>query len=126
MIVEVKIIEKIGAFFSRMFQSKKEKREQDELHLKKALDLLKELEETWDLPPAERKDLVDYTNLLIQNAQEIRMRKNKAVVRDIRAFSKRNCLAGVIPKSELERVHTETLELLGKMKESVSDTDRQT
>ena len=125
MIVEVKFIEKIGSFFSRMFRSKKEKREQDALHLKKAFDLLKELEETWDLPPEERRDLVDYTNLLLQNAQEIRLRKNRAIVRDIKAFSKRNCLAGVIPKSELERVHNETLELLGKMKESASDIDRQ-
>ena len=120
MIVEVKFIEKIGAFFSRMFQSKKEKREQDALHLKKAFDLLKELEETWDLPPAERKDLVDYTNLLLQSAQEIRLRKNKAIVRDMRAFSKRNCLAGVIPKSELERVHDETLALLEKLRPIIS------
>jgi hypothetical protein len=125
MIVEIKFIEKIGDFFTRMFQNKKEKRERDASHLKKAYDLLKELEETWDLPLSERRDLVDYTNLLLQNAQEIRLRKNKAIVRDIRAFSKRNCLAGVIPKSELERVYNETLELLGKMKESASDTDRQ-
>lgn len=119
--MEIKFIEKIGDFFSRMFQSRKEKRERDASHLQKAYDLLKELEETWDLPLAERRDLVDYTNLLLQNAQEIRMRKNRSIVRDIRVFSKRNCLAGVIPKSELERVHNETLELLGKMKESASE-----
>ena len=119
MIVEIKFIEKLGSFFSRMFQSRKEKREQDASHLKKAFDLLNELEQTWDLPPTERKDLVDYTNLILQNAQEIRMRKNKSIVRDLRAFAKKNCLAGVIPKSELERVHNETVELLEKLKTAV-------
>lgn len=112
MIVETRIIKKIADFFSRLFQSREKKREQDALLLQKSYDLLKELEQTWDAPPAERKDLVDYTNLLLQNAQEIRTRKNKAIARHIRRFAERNCLAGVIPKSELERVHKETEELL--------------
>ena len=115
MIVEIKFIEKIGGFFSRIFQSKKEKREQDAAHLQEAYNLLKELEQTWDLPPTERKDLVDYTNLLLQKAQEIRTRKNKVIVRNIRRFAQRNCLAGVIPDFEMERVHKETEELLEKM-----------
>jgi len=115
MIVEVKLINQIGAFFKRLFQSKKEKKEQDASLLQEAYDLLKDLEQTWDLPPAERKDLVDYTNLLLQSAKEIKTRKNKAIARHIRSFAKRNCLAGVIPTSELERVHKETEELLEKM-----------
>jgi len=80
-------------------------------------NLLKELEQTWEVPPAKRVDFVDYTNLLLQKAQEIRLRKNRALARQIRAFSQRNCLAGVIPDSEMERVHQETEELfkiLGK------------
>jgi hypothetical protein len=115
MIVEIKFIEKIGGFFSRMFKSKKEKKEQDAAHLQEAFDLLKELEQTWDLPPTERKDLVDYTNLLLQKAQEIRTRKNKVIARNIRRFAQRNCLAGVIPDFEMERVHKETEELLERM-----------
>ena len=112
MIAETKLIKKLGEFFSRVFQSKKEKKEQDASLLQEAYYLLKELEQTWNLPPAERKDLVDTTNLLLQKAQEIRTRKNRAITRHIRAFAKRNCLAGVIPTSELERVHKETVELL--------------
>ena len=112
MIAETKLIKKMSEFFSRLMKSKKEKREQDTLLLKEAHDLLKELEQTWDAPPAERVDLVDYTNLLLQKAQEIRSRKNKAIARHIRAFAQKNCLAGVIPKTELERVHKETVELL--------------
>lgn len=112
MIVETKFIEKIGTFFSRLFQSKKEKKEKDASLLQESYDLLKELDQTWDLPPTERKDLVDYTNLLLQKAQKISSRKNKAIARHIRNFAQRNCLAGVIPTSELERVHKETEELL--------------
>ena len=97
-----------------MFQNKKEKREQDALLLKEAHDLLEELEQTWDAPPAQRIDLVDTTNLLLQKAQEIRSRKNKAIARHIRAFAQKNCLAGVIPDSEMKRVHKETEELLEK------------
>lgn len=115
MIAETKIIKNIGEFFSRLFQSRKEKRKQDELFLQQSYDLLKELEETWDLPTAERKDFVDYTNLLLQKVQEIRLRKNKAIANKIRRFARRNCLAGVIPDSELERMHKETVELLERM-----------
>ncbi len=114
MIAETKIIKKMGDFFSRLFQSKKEKREQDVTLLQEAYDLLKELKQTWDNPPAERVDLVDYTNLLLQKAQEIRTRKNKAMARELLSFAERNCLAGVIPDSEMERVHQETVELLEK------------
>lgn len=115
MIAETRFIKMIGGFFSRLFQSKKEKREQDAVLLKESYDLLKELEETWDLLPAERKDLVDYTNMLLQKVQEIRTRKNKAIARHIRRFAERNCLAGVIPDSEMKRVHKETEELLERM-----------
>ena len=112
MIAETKLIKTIGEFFSRLFQSKREKREQDALLLKESYDLLKELEQTWGVPPAKRIDLVDYTNLLLQKTHEVRSRKNKALARQIRAFAQRNCLAGVIPDSEMERVHKETKELL--------------
>lgn len=114
--MEIKFIKNIGDFFSRLFQSKKEKREQDALLLKESYGLLNELEQTWNLPRAERKDLVDYTNLLLQRTKEIRLRKNKAIARHIRAFAQRNCLAGVIPDKEMERVHRETVELLEKMR----------
>ena len=114
MIAETKLIKKMGDFFSRLFQSKREKKEQDALLLQESYDLLKELEQKWPASADERIDLVDYTNLLLQKAQEIRIRKNKVIARHIRAFAKRNCLAGVIPASELERVHKETEELLGK------------
>ena len=117
MLAETRLFKSIGEFFSRLFQSKKEKREQDALRLKESYDLLKELEQTWKEPPAKRIDLVDYTNLLLQKTHGMRLRKNKAFARQIRAFAQRNCLAGVIPDSELERVHKETeelLEILGK------------
>ena len=112
MIAETRLFKAIGEFFSKLFQSKKEKKEQDALLLKKSYDLLKELEQTWEASPAKRIDLVDYTNLLLQKAHEIRLRKNKAIARQIRSFSQRNCLAGVIPDSEMERVRKETKELL--------------
>lgn len=115
MIAETKLVKKMSEFFSGLFQSKKEKREQDATLLQEAYGLLNELEQTWNLPRTERKDLVDYTNLLLQKAREIRSRKNKAIARHIRAFAQRNCLAGVIPDSEMERVHKETVELLEKM-----------
>ncbi len=116
MVVEIQFIKKINDFFSRLFQSKKEKREQDALLLQESYDLLKELEQNRDLPQAERKDLVDYTNLLLQKTKEVRIRKNRAIARHIRGFAQRNCLAGVIPDSELERVHKETGELIALMK----------
>lgn len=115
MIAETKIIKSLAEFFSRMFQSKKEKREKDAYLLREAYDLLKELERTWDAPPAKRVDLVDTTNFLLQKVQEIKLRKNKTIARQIRAFAQRNCLAGVIPNSEMERVHKETVVLLEKM-----------
>jgi hypothetical protein len=115
MIAETKLIKYLGDFMSRLFQSKKEKRERDATLLQEAYDLLKELEQTWDAPPSERVDLVDTTNLLLQKAQEIRTRKNKAIARHIRGFAERNCLAGVIPTSELERVHKETEALIEEM-----------
>jgi hypothetical protein len=114
MIAETKLSKSIGEFLSRLFQSKKEKSERDANLLQESYKLLKELEQNWDAPPPERKDLVDYTNLLLQKAQEIRSRKNKAIARHIRNFAQRNCLAGVIPDSELERVRKETVELLEK------------
>ncbi len=116
MIVEIKFIKTMGDFFSRLFQSKRKKREKDASLLQEAYDLLIELERTWNLPRSERKDLVDSTNLLLQKTQEIRTRKNRAIARNIRSFGRRNCLAGVIPDSELERVHKETEELIEKMK----------
>jgi hypothetical protein len=116
MIVEVKFVKQIGDFFSRLFQSRKEKREQDALLLRESYSLLKEMEQSRDLPPSERKDFVDFTNLLLQNAQAMRMRKNKPIARHIRRFAERNCLAGVIPDSELERLRKETIELIERMR----------
>jgi hypothetical protein len=116
MIAETRLVKNISEFFSRLFQSKKEKKENDAALLQESYDLLKELDQTWDLPRAERKDLVDVTNLLLQKVQEIRSRKNKALARQIRTYAQRNCLAGVIPDAEMERVHRETVELLEKLK----------
>ena len=122
MIAETKLVKKIGDFFSRLFQSKTEKKERDASLLNEAYDLLKELSQAWDVPTTKRIDLVDTTNLLLQKAQEIRTRKNKAVARHIRAFAKRNCLAGVIPDSELERVQKETEEILAILGKSLELT----
>jgi hypothetical protein len=97
-----------------MFQSKKEKREKDALLLKESYDLLKELAQEWEAPTGQRIDLVDTTNLLLQKVQEIKSRKNKSIARHIRSYAQRNCLAGVIPDSEMERVKKETVELLEK------------
>jgi hypothetical protein len=97
-----------------MFQSKKEKREKDALLLKESYDLLKELVQAWEAPTGQRIDLVDTTNLLLQKVQEIRSRKNKTIAHHIRSYAQRNCLAGVIPDSEMERVQKETVELLEK------------
>lgn len=116
MITETRIIKKIADFFSRLFQSRKEKKEKEASLLQKSFDLLNELEQKWSASADERIDLVDYTNLILQNAKEIKTRKNKAIARNIRSFAERNCLAGVIPDSELERVHKETEELIEKMK----------
>lgn len=116
MIAETKLIKKTSEFFSRVFQSKKEKREMDASLLKESYELLKELAQTWEAPTGKRIDLVDYTNLLLQKVHEVRSRKNKGIARQIRAYSQRNCLAGVIPEPEMERVKKETGELIEKMK----------
>ncbi len=115
MIVEIKFIKQMGDFLSRLFQSRKEKQEQDALLLQESYNLLKEMEQSRDLSPSERKDFVDFTNLLLQKTKEIRRRKNRSIGRQIRRFAERNCLAGVIPDSELERVYKETGELLERM-----------
>ena len=115
MIAETRLIKKMSDFLSRMFQSKKEKREKDTILLKESYELLKELESNLKDPSGQRIDLVDYTNLLLQKAHEMRLRKSKAIARQIRAYSQRNCLAGVIPDSEMERVHKETTELMEMM-----------
>ena len=114
MIAETRVFKKIAEFFSRLFQSKKEKREKDALLLKESFDLLKELAQAWETPTGQRIDLVDTTNLLLQKTHEIRSRKNKSITRHIRSYAQRNCLAGVIPDSEMERVQKETVELLEK------------
>ena len=106
---------KMADFLSRLFQSRKEKKEREASLLQESYDLLKELERKWSVSADESIDLVDYTNLLLQNAKEIKTRKNKAIALNIRGFAKRNCLAGVIPTSELERVRRETKELMELM-----------
>ncbi len=115
MIAETRSIKKMADFLSRLFQSRKEKKEREASLLQESYDLLKELERKWSVSADESIDLVDYTNLLFHNAKEIKTRKNKATARNIRAFAQRNCLAGVIPDSEMERVRRETEELLEKM-----------
>jgi len=114
----MKFINQIGVFFKRLFQSKKEKKEKDDSLLQGAYDLLMELTQKWTASPAEGIDLVDYTNLLLQKAKEVSRRKNKPIVREIQRFAKKNCLAGVIPESELERVRKETKELLALLTRS--------
>ena len=114
MIAETRLFKKVAEFFSRLFQSKKEKREQDALLLKESYDLLKELVKAWETPTGQRIDLVDTTNLLLQKAHDIKLRKNKSIARHMRAYAQRNCLAGVIPDSEMERVQKETGQLLEK------------
>jgi len=116
MIVETEAVKKILGFFRRMFQSRREQKEQEVKLLQESYDLLKELEQSWKVLSAERKDLVDYTNLLFDKAKRINRRENKELAREMRSFAKRNCLAGVIPDSELERVHKETGQLLEKMR----------
>lgn len=114
--METKFIKSIGGFFSRSFQNRKNKKERDASFLQESFNLLQELKKSWALPPKERLDLVDYTNLLHQKAREIKIRKNKPLARDLLLFAKRNCLAGSIPESEIERVHRETDELIERMK----------
>lgn len=114
--METKFIKTIGNFFSRPLQHRKIKTERDTSLLQESFDLLQELKKSWTLPPKERLDLVDYTNLLHQKAQEIKIRKNKPLARHLLLFAKRNCLAGSIPESEIERVHRETEELIDRIK----------
>ncbi len=47
--------------------------------MKKPDDLLKELEQKWSASADERIDLVNYTNLLLQNAKEIKTRKRSCL-----------------------------------------------
>jgi len=119
MIGEIKIIKMIKDFFSRSFHSRKEKKERDASLLQDSYNLLSELKQSWELPQSERLDLVDYTNLLLQKAHEVKIRKNKPLARHLLLFAKRNCLAGSIPDSEIKRVHQETEELLERMKKEL-------
>jgi hypothetical protein len=112
MIVEIKIIDSIIQFFTRLFQSKKEQKKKDISLLHEAYDLLKELESTWALPSTKTKDLVDYTNLLLEKSASIRLRENKIIAREIHKFAQRNCYAGALPSSESERILRETQDLL--------------
>lgn len=87
----------------------------DVMLLREAHALLKELESTWTLTSEKTKDLVDYTNLLLEKSANIRLRENKAIAREIRGFARRNCYAGSLPLSESERIHKETQGLLMKI-----------
>ena len=116
MIVETKFITSIRDFFLRSFQHRKNKMERDVSLLRESFDLLKELRQSWETSQAKHIDLVDYTNLLLQKAQEIKIRKNKPLARDLLLFAKRNCLAGSIPHTEIKRVQRETEELITRMK----------
>ena len=115
MIADIKIIDSIIHFFSRIFRSKKEKKREDLLLLHEIQDLLKELESTWTSPSTKPRDLVDYTNLLLEKSKSIRRRKNRAFAREVRDFAQRNCYAGALPLSESERIQKETQELLTKI-----------
>jgi len=114
--VETKFIKTIGDFFSRSLQHRKRKIERDASLLQESLSLLQELRQSWELPHTERLDLVDYTNLLLQKANEVKFRKNKPLALHLVSFAKRNCMAGSIPDKEMERVHRETEELIERLK----------
>lgn len=116
MIVETKIIKTIGDFFSRSIQHRKRKMERDASLLQESFDLLQELRQSWESSQADRIDLVDYTNLLLQKAQGIKIRRNKPIARHLLLFAKRNCLAGSIPHTEIKRVQRETEELIDRIK----------
>lgn len=109
---EIKIIDSLIQFFSRILRSKKEQKREDILLLHEIHDLLKGLESTWTLPSTQTGDLVDYTNLLIEKSKSIRRRENRAFAREVRDFAQRNCYAGALPLSESERIQKETQELL--------------
>jgi len=119
MIGDIKIIESIVQFFSRIFRSKKERKKKDISLLHETHDLLKELESTWTLPSTKTRDLVDYTNLLLEKSACIRRRKNKAIAREVRSFAQRNCYAGALPLSESKRILKETQDLIMKIEEKL-------
>jgi len=115
MIADIKIIDSIIQFFSRFFRSKKEKKKEDLSLLHGIHNLLKELESTWTLPTTKTRDLVDYTNLLLEKSKSLRRRENRKISREVRDFAQRNCYAGALPLSESERIQKETQDLLIKI-----------
>jgi len=119
MIGDIKIIESIAQFLSRLFRSKKERKTKDTSLLQETHDLLKELESTWTLPSTKTRDLVDYTNLLLEKSASIRHRENKAIAREVRSFAHRNCYAGALPLSESERILKETQDLIIKIEDKL-------
>jgi hypothetical protein len=119
MIADIKIIDSIIQFFSRIFRSKKEQKREDLSLLHEIQDLLKELESTWTLPSTKSRDLVDYTNLLLEKSKSIRRRENRAFAREVRDFAQRNCYAGALPLSESERIQKETQDLLIKIVDKI-------
>lgn len=124
MIVDIKIIDSVIQFLSRIFRSKKEKKREDLSLLHEIFDLLKELESTGTLPSTKKRDLVDYTNLLFEKSKSIRCRENRTLAREVLEFSKRNCYAGALPLSESERIHKETQELLMKVTDKLEKTKK--
>lgn len=119
MIGDIKIIESIIQFFSRLFRSRKERKKKDMSLLHETYDLLKELESTWTLPSTKTRDLVDYTNLLLEKSVSIRRRENKAIAREVLRFAQRNCYAGALPLSESERILKETQDLIMKIEDKL-------
>lgn len=124
MIEKIKIIDSIVQFFSRIFRSKKEQKREDLLHLHEIHDLLKGLESTWTLSSTKTRDLVDYTNLLLEKSASIRRRENKAISREVRSFAQRNCYAGALPLSESERILKETQDLIIKIGDKLKETTK--
>jgi hypothetical protein len=119
MIGDIKIIESIVQFFSRTFRSKKERKKKDISLLHETHDLLKELESTWTLPSTKTRDLVDYTNLLLEKSKSIRRRENRTIAREVSSFAQRNCYAGALPLSESERILEETQDLIKKIEDKL-------
>ncbi len=115
MIADIKIIDSLIQFFSRIFRSKKKQKVEDISLLHEIHDLLKELESTWTLPSTKTRDLVDYTNLLLEKSKSIRRRENRALSREVCDFAQRNCYAGALPLAESERIQKETQDLLMKI-----------
>ena len=125
MIAEIKIIDSIIQFFSRTFQSKKEKKREDTSLLHEIHDLLNELESMWTMPSTKTGDLVDYTNLLLEKSKGIRRRENRALGREVRDFAQRNCYAGALPLPESERIHQETKDLFKKIADKLETLTKQ-